>query len=69
MLGITHYDAAGLWGAHSISFATADRGKGTAGADNCEWCTKWDGKSFDLVAHADPICGETVPGKTVSTGS
>jgi branched-chain amino acid transport system substrate-binding protein len=65
MLGITHYTAAGLFGSHSISFALADRGV-VAGADNCQWMTQYSGTDFHVVKGAVPICGQNVPGKTVS---
>ncbi len=65
MLGMTHYNAAGLVGSHSISFAMAGRGSVT-GADNCGYLVLWNGAQFKLVPGADPICGTTVPGKTVS---
>ena len=62
---ITNYNAAGLYGSHSISFAMSQRGR-TVGADNCEWITRFSGTSFHLVAGADPICGSLIPGKVVS---
>jgi len=65
MSGITDYNAAGLFGDHSISFALSARGQ-TIGADNCEWITQFSGSMFHLVPGADPICGSLVPGKTVS---
>jgi branched-chain amino acid transport system substrate-binding protein len=65
MLGITDYTAAGLYGTHSISFALAGRGD-IQGPDNCTWFTKFNGKTFDLVPGADPLCGSLLPGKTVS---
>jgi ABC-type branched-subunit amino acid transport system substrate-binding protein len=68
LLGITHYDGAGLFGEHSVSFVVAQRGQ-TSGPDNCFWVTRYSGSSFHLVAGMDPICGQTVPGKTVSASS
>jgi branched-chain amino acid transport system substrate-binding protein len=65
MSGITDYNAAGLFGDHSISFALSARGQ-TIGADNCEWITQFSGSTFHLVPGADPVCGSLVPGKTVS---
>ena len=65
MLGITSYNADGLYGSHSIGFAMSQRGL-AAGADNCFWVTQFVGTSFHLVSGADPICGAVVPGKTVS---
>lgn len=66
MQGITHYDAAGLFGSHSIGFDAASRGVGGAGADNCLWFTIFKGTSFHLVPGADPVCGTVIPGKSVS---
>ena len=66
MLGITHYNAAGLFGSHSVSFAMKDRGQGYAGADNCLWFTQFRGTSFHLVSGADPVCGPDIPGAKVS---
>jgi ABC-type branched-subunit amino acid transport system substrate-binding protein len=65
MHGITNYNGAGLYGNHSVSFGMAGRGL-TQGADNCLWFTQFNGKSFDLVTGADPLCGSLIPGKTVS---
>ena len=65
MHGITSYNAAGLYGDHSVSFGMAGRGN-MQGADNCSWFTKFNGKTFDLVPGAEPLCGSLVPGKTVS---
>ena len=65
MLGIHNYNAAGLYGSHSVEFSLSGRAL-TQGADNCGWYTVFNGTSFDLVPGADPICGAVVPGKTVS---
>jgi len=63
MQGITHYDAAGLYGSYSIGFSLGQRG---AASNTCTWMTQFSGSSFDLVPGADPICGAVIPGKTVS---
>ena len=65
MLQIRNYNGVGLYGSHSVSFALADRAK-VQGADNCNWVTQYEGTTFKLVPNMTPICGETVPGKTVS---
>lgn len=65
MLKMNNYNAAGLYGNHSVSFTMSGRAL-TQGADNCQWYTEFNGKSFDLVPGADPLCGKVVPGKTVS---
>ena len=63
MLGITNFDAAGLWGGHTISFALEGRGA-KAGADNCTWVVKYSGTTFQTVPNMVPICGQST-GKTV----
>jgi branched-chain amino acid transport system substrate-binding protein len=68
MLGIRSYDAAGLFGSHTIGFGMDQRGQ-AAGAGNCLWVTKYVGDSFQLVPGADPVCGTVIPGKTVSSSS
>jgi branched-chain amino acid transport system substrate-binding protein len=76
MLGITDYNGSGLlpsgtpglYDDHTISFALSDRGM-EFGADNCVWVTKWVGSSFHLVPGADPLCGQIIPGVTVSGSS
>jgi ABC-type branched-subunit amino acid transport system substrate-binding protein len=65
MLQMHNYNGAGLFGTHSVSFALADRGK-VSSAENCNWITQYEGTTFKLVPGMDPICGTTVPGKTVS---
>jgi ABC-type branched-subunit amino acid transport system substrate-binding protein len=65
MLQIRNYNGVGLYGSHSVSFALADRAK-VQGADNCNWITQYEGTTFKLVPNMIPICGQTVPGKTVS---
>ncbi len=64
MLGITNFNGVGLYGTHSVSFALDTRGQ-VSGADNCIWNTQYKGTTFNLIPGQDPICGETVPGKTV----
>jgi branched-chain amino acid transport system substrate-binding protein len=66
MLGITNYNAVGLYGSHSVSFALADRGQ-ASGPDNCYYVVQYQGTVFHLVSGADPICGAVIPGKTVSS--
>jgi branched-chain amino acid transport system substrate-binding protein len=39
------------------------------GADGCFWVTQYSGTSFHLVQGTDPICGQNIPGKTVSASS
>jgi branched-chain amino acid transport system substrate-binding protein len=68
MLGITKYNAAGLYGSHSIGFSMAQRGQ-FSGADNCVWFTQYQGTTFHLVPGAVPLCGQTIPGVRVSASS
>jgi branched-chain amino acid transport system substrate-binding protein len=68
MLGITNYNAAGLYGSHSVSFAMDQRGQ-VSGPDNCYFVVQYQGTTFHLVSGADPICGAVIPGKTVSASS
>ena len=63
MLGITNYNAAGLYGTHSVSFAMAGRGDVSA-ADNCTWFARYSGTTFHLIPGAEPLCGSLIPGKT-----
>jgi branched-chain amino acid transport system substrate-binding protein len=65
MLGITNYNAVGLYGSHSVSFALDQRGQ-ASGPDNCYYVVQYSGTTFHLVSGADPICGAVIPGKTVS---
>ena len=66
MLGITNYNAAGLWGTHTLSFAMSARNLGGQGADNCYWYTQYQGTSFHVVSGAAPLCGTILP--NVSSG-
>jgi ABC-type branched-subunit amino acid transport system substrate-binding protein len=68
MLGITHYDAAGLYGSHSIGFAMNQRGQ-AFGADNCIWIAKYQGSTFHLVSGMEPVCGSVISGRHVSPSS
>jgi len=62
--GITNFDAAGLFGTHTLSMA--DRAASAVGVDGCEYVVRLSGSTFDLVPGADPICGTEIPGKTVT---
>ncbi len=68
MLGITNFNAAGLYGNHSVSFALDQRGQ-ASGPDNCLYVVQYMGTTFHLVSGAEPICGAVIPGKTVSASS
>ena len=60
VLGIRSYNAAGLFGSHSIGFAMDQRGS-YQGADNCIWYVQFSGNSFHLVSGATPLCGKNLP--------
>jgi branched-chain amino acid transport system substrate-binding protein len=60
ILGIRSYNAAGLFGSHSIGFAMDQRGI-YQGADNCIWYVQFSGNSFHLVKGATPLCGKNLP--------
>jgi branched-chain amino acid transport system substrate-binding protein len=65
--GIKDFDAWGLLGSHTL-----DLGQRTGivnGPGNCDYFTKYVGSTFQLVPGADPLCGDTIPGKTVSPNS
>jgi len=55
------WDALGLFGSHPIDLANR-----TDYSGGCFWVGKLEGKSFDLVPGAEPLCGKTIPGATVS---
>jgi hypothetical protein len=65
MLGIHDYNAAGLYGTHSVGFALSDRAQ-ALNADNCIWVAQYSRSSFRLSNGAEPICGSLVPCKRVS---
>jgi branched-chain amino acid transport system substrate-binding protein len=65
LLGIRSYNGGGLYGSHSIGFALDQRGK-VSGADNCYWVVRYLGSTFHLVPGMEPVCGETVPGASIS---
>ena len=62
--GIHEFTAGGLFGDHKLD--PNNRADYVTGVDNCQWLTRFDGTSFQLVTGAPPICGQLVPGKTVS---
>jgi ABC-type branched-subunit amino acid transport system substrate-binding protein len=68
MLGIRSYNAAGLLGTHTIGMAMDQRGL-TSEFTTCQWVTQYSGSTFHPVAGALPVCGTTVPGKTVKPPS
>ncbi|MBL7489459.1 ABC transporter substrate-binding protein [Frankia sp. AgB1.9] len=65
--GIHDFDALGLYGTHTVDIN--DRENIVFGADNCLWVAQFEGNGFKPVPNAAPICGELIPGKTVSPAS
>jgi len=61
---IHKWNALGLWGDRTLDIN--DRTTIASGVGNCAWITQYNGKTFQLVPGADPICGTTVKGQTVS---
>ena len=55
------WNALGLFGSHPIDLANR-----TDYSGGCFWIGKLEGKNFDLVPGAEPLCGKTIPGATVS---
>jgi branched-chain amino acid transport system substrate-binding protein len=60
---VTSFDAGGLTADHPVNPSTHNS---TDGAQLCAWVVKLVGDTFELVKDADPVCGEIIPGKTVS---
>jgi ABC-type branched-subunit amino acid transport system substrate-binding protein len=65
--GIHNWNAGGLYGSRTLDLS--QREGFVLGVDNCFYVTKLQGSTFQLVPGADPICGDVVPGKTVSASS
>jgi ABC-type branched-subunit amino acid transport system substrate-binding protein len=61
------WNALGLYGNKTLDIN--DRTNIIGGVDNCEWYAKLVGTSFELVPGAEPICGQRVPGITVTPSS
>jgi ABC-type branched-subunit amino acid transport system substrate-binding protein len=62
--GITSFPAGGLYGAHPAN--PNDRDNVVSGPDNCLYVTKFNGKGFDVLKDAAPMCGTVVPGVKIS---
>jgi ABC-type branched-subunit amino acid transport system substrate-binding protein len=65
--GIHNWNAGGLYGSRTLDLS--QRTGFVLGVDNCFYVTKLQGSTFQLVSGATPICGDVVPGKTVSASS
>ena len=55
------WDAMGLFGSDPVPLSNRTNFSG-----HCLWVAKLKGSAFDLVPGADPICGTTIPGVSVS---
>ncbi len=55
------WNALGLFGNHPIDLTNRTNYSG-----GCFWVGKLVGKNFELVPGAEPLCGKTIPGETVS---
>jgi ABC-type branched-subunit amino acid transport system substrate-binding protein len=64
---IHDWDAMGLFGGHKVDIN--DRVNVVAGADNCAWIMKLEGRTFTPVPKLSPVCGELIAGKTVAPAS
>jgi ABC-type branched-subunit amino acid transport system substrate-binding protein len=65
--GIHNWTANGLLGVNTVDLGL--RSGPNLGVLKCTYVTKYQGTSFQLVPNATPICGNLVPGKTVSASS
>jgi hypothetical protein len=59
-----NWNAMGLLGNHYQ--LAGNRTARPQGIDGCTWLTKLEGSQFQLVPGADPLCGDPLPGQTVS---
>jgi branched-chain amino acid transport system substrate-binding protein len=64
---IHDWTAVGLFGTHKLDINNRDTI--INGPDNCIYFTKLVGSTFQTVSGADPLCGTTIPGVTVSASS
>jgi branched-chain amino acid transport system substrate-binding protein len=64
MLNLKGFDGRGLWGAHTLSFAMADRGH-TSSIDNCIYFLRYMGDKFIPENGFSPYCGQILPGVEV----
>ena len=62
--GIHDFNAGGLYGDQKVDIN--DRENVAAGPNNCIWIVKLSGSAFHVVPDANPICGQIIPGLTVS---
>jgi ABC-type branched-subunit amino acid transport system substrate-binding protein len=58
---VTTFDALGLFGKYPVDLAQRNNFSG-----HCFWVGKLEGKAFDLIPGAEPTCGHTIAGLTVS---
>ena len=67
LTNVHDWNGAGLLGDQKVDIN--NRTDFVAGPNNCFWATKLEGKEFTPVAGQTPICGQVVPGVTVSSSS
>ncbi len=65
MQGIHNYNAQGLWGGRSISFALQGRGSDTSQTD-CDYTVQYKGSTFHLQSGMEPTCGKIVSGASIA---
>jgi branched-chain amino acid transport system substrate-binding protein len=63
--GIKDWDGLGLFGGRTID--VNDRTANAGGVHNCLWVVKLEGSTFRTVNGADPICGQSIAGITISS--
>lgn len=64
---VSDFDAWGLLGDHKVDLRPNKTN--VFGPDGCTYISTLVGSAFRPVAHADPICGSVIPGKTISVSS
>jgi branched-chain amino acid transport system substrate-binding protein len=57
------FNAGGLLGSEELD--PNNRTGYVDGVGNCEWAARYVGSTFHLVPGVEPLCGSTIPGKTV----
>jgi branched-chain amino acid transport system substrate-binding protein len=67
--GIKSWDNWGLTDGHTFDMGDKAAQISKGGGTGCEYFAKLSGQTFQVVSGADPICGEIIPGVTVSASS
>lgn len=58
----------GLWGGRTLDINNRNDTADADGPDNCTYMVKYEGKAFQLVKGADPICGPIISGLNETPG-